>query len=161
KDPHGKTQPMTQSGAIVGTPCYMPPEQAGGRGEDLGATADVYSLGAILYELLTGRPPFRASSSLDTLLQVISDDPIPPMRLQPGTPRDRNPICLKCLAKDPRGRYASAQHLADDLHRYLSGRPILARPIPFWVRGMKWARRRPAAATLVAVLALSAVLGAV
>jgi WD40 repeat protein/serine/threonine protein kinase len=161
KDPHAKTQPMTHSGAIVGTPCYMPPEQAGGRGQDLGATADVYSLGAILYELLTGRPPFRASSSLDTLLQVISDDPIPPMRLQPGIPRDLNTICLKCLAKEPRQRYASAQQLADELHRFLSGRPILARPIPFWVRGMKWARRRPAAAILFVILALSSVLGVV
>jgi len=160
-DPHAKTQPVTHSGAIVGTPCYMPPEQAGGRGEDLSATADVYSLGAILYELLTGRPPFRAASPLDTLLQVISDDPIPPMRLQPAIPRDLNTICLKCLAKEPRGRYASAQQLAEELHRFLSGRPILARPAPFWVRGMKWARRRPAAAVLVAILALSSVLGAV
>jgi WD40 repeat protein/serine/threonine protein kinase len=161
KDPHAKTQPMTHSGAIVGTPCYMPPEQAGGRGQDLGVTADVYSLGAILYELLTGRPPFRAASPLDTLLQVISDDPIPPIRLQPGIPRDLNTICLKCLAKEPKGRYASAQQLADELHRFLSGRPILARPIPFWVRGMKWGRRHPASTLLIAVLAISSVLGAV
>jgi WD40 repeat protein/serine/threonine protein kinase len=160
-DAHAKTQPMTHSGAIVGTPCYMPPEQAGGRGEDLGATADVYSLGAILYELLTGRPPFRAASPLDTLLQVISDDPMPPIRLQPGIPRDLNTICLKCLAKEPRQRYTTAQQLADELHRFLSGRPILARPIPFWVRGMKWARRRPATAILVAILALASVLGVV
>jgi WD40 repeat protein/serine/threonine protein kinase len=161
KDPHAKTQPITHSGAIVGTPCYMPPEQAGGRGEDLGVTADVYSLGAIFYELLTGRPPFRAASPLDTLLQVISDDPIPPIRLQPGIPRDLNTICLKCLAKEPRQRYVSAQELADELHRFLSGRPIMARPIPFWVRGMKWARRRPAAAVLIVVLALSSILGSV
>jgi WD40 repeat protein/serine/threonine protein kinase len=160
-DAHAKTEPMTHSGAIVGTPCYMPPEQAGGRGEDLGATADVYSLGAILYELLTGRPPFRAASPLDTLLQVISDEPMPPIRLQPGIPRDLNTICLKCLAKEPRQRYVTAQQLADELHRFLSGRPILARPVPFWVRGMKWARRRPAAAMLIAILALSSVLGAV
>lgn len=141
----------TRSGSIMGTPNYMAPEQAGGQVRDLGPAADTYSLGAILYELLTGRPPFQGPTVLDTLEMVRSDEPVPPRRLQPRLPLDIETICLKCLEKDQRKRYASSGSLADDLSRFLSGEPIHARPTPLWERGWKWARRRPAAAALAAV----------
>jgi tetratricopeptide (TPR) repeat protein len=145
---------QTQTGAIMGTPSYMAPEQAEGR-KDVGPLADVYALGAILYELLTGRPPFRAAAPLETLLQVIADDPVPPVQLQPRTPRDLDTICLKCLRKSPAQRYGSAAELAADLSRYLAGEPIRARSTPLWERAMKWVRRRPAAAALLAVSVLA------
>jgi WD40 repeat protein len=149
------TAGQTASGALLGTPSYMAPEQAAGR-KDIGPAADVYALGAVLYELLTGRPPFTAVTALDTALQVISLEPVPPRRLQPKTPRDLETICLKCLRKDPRQRYATAAALADDLGRFGKGEPIQARPVPRWERALKWARRRPAAAALVFSLAVAA-----
>ena len=146
----GRDQTLTMSGSRVGTPCYMSPEQAAGKSNAVGPAADVYSLGAILYELLTGRPPFRAESAAATALQVIHQEPAPPSRLNGKVPRDLDTICLKCLQKDPRRRYASAAALADDLRRFMEGRPIQARPLSWRGRLVRWARREPAAAALVA-----------
>jgi tetratricopeptide (TPR) repeat protein len=142
----------TQSGAILGTPSYMAPEQAMGNLRLIGPLADVYALGAILYECLTGRPPFKAATLMETLEQVRSDEPVPPGRLQPKVPRDLETICLKCLEKPPQGRYASAGALADDLQHFLDGEPIWARRVRLWERAVKWTRRRPTAAALVGVL---------
>jgi tetratricopeptide (TPR) repeat protein len=141
---------QTETGQILGTPSYMAPEQARGHTKDVGPAADTYALGAILYQVLTGRPPFMGETPMETLRQVIADDPVPPSRLVPRLPRDLETICLKCLQKEPRKRYASAQDLADDLDRYGSGNTIKARRTPVWERGWKWSRRRPLAAMAVA-----------
>jgi WD40 repeat protein/tRNA A-37 threonylcarbamoyl transferase component Bud32 len=145
----------TLSGRVLGTPSYMAPEQARGNASQVGPAADVYALGAMLYELLTGRPPFRAETPWDTINQVVSEEPVPPRRLQPTVPPDLETICLRCLEKQREKRYGTALNLAEDLRRFLAGEPIRARPARAWERAVKWARRRPTAAALLAVSALA------
>jgi serine/threonine protein kinase len=148
-------QGQTQSGEIMGTAAYVSPEQAMGKTRRVGSATDVYSLGAILYELLTGRPPFLAATMFDAMVELMSREPLPPRRLQAAIPRDLETICLKCLEKEPGRRYASAAALAEDLRRYQAGEPIAARPIGRLERGWRWCRRNPVVAGLVAAVALS------
>jgi tetratricopeptide (TPR) repeat protein len=148
---------LTQSGVILGTPNYMAPEQAEGNSKALGPTADVYALGVILYELLTGRPPFQADTPLSTLLLVRQCEPLSPARLRPSLPRDLETICLKCLQKEPRRRYTSAAALEEDLRRYLAGEPILARRTGPLFRLALWCRRKPGLASTIAIATLAIV----
>ncbi len=149
----------TQTGAILGTPSYMAPEQAQGGGAEVGPPADVYGLGAILYALLVGRPPFQGDSVLDTLLLLRTQEPVAPSRLRPRVPRDLETVCLKCLCKEPHRRYAAADALADDLDRFLAGQPVRARRVGPVGRLSLWCRRQPALAATIASALL--VIGAV
>ncbi|HEV3166333.1 MAG TPA: serine/threonine-protein kinase, partial [Isosphaeraceae bacterium] len=149
---------LTKTQMVLGSPSYMAPEQAEGHMQGISPATDVYSLGAILYELLTGRPPFQAATTLETLAQVKAAEPVPPSRLQPGLPRDLETICLTCLQKVPPKRYPTANALAEDLRRFLSDESILARPSPMWERAWKWARRRPTAAAALAISAAAVIL---
>jgi serine/threonine protein kinase/WD40 repeat protein len=146
-------QSHTMSGMIMGTPNYMAPEQTIGSSNNIGPAADIYSLGAILYESIVGRPPFRGVSVLETLEQVRSLEPVSPRLLQPRISRDLETICIKCLQKEPSQRYQSAMSLADDLARFVSGVPIKARPIGLIERNWRWAKRKPILAGLLATVA--------
>jgi serine/threonine protein kinase len=148
---------LTRAGTAVGTPSYMAPEQARGKTDSVGPAADIYALGAILYELLSGRPPFRAETAAETVLQVISQDPVPPSRLNAKVPRDLETICLKCLHKEPRLRYDTAAALGEDIDRFLRGEAITARPEGRLAHIGKWVRRHPTHSSLFAASLLLAV----
>lgn len=157
----GADSDHTATGEVIGTPTYMAPEQALGQTSEIGTACDIYAVGAILYEVLTGRPPFKGNTVLETLRQVISDEPTAPRRLRPAVPRDLEAICLKCLEKNPGRRYASADALADDLQRFANGLPVVARHLSVFGRGLKFARRHPigTAALLLVLLAVGGAVG--
>ena len=150
---------LTLSGQVLGSPSYLAPEQAGERGQGIGPATDIYALGAILFHLLTGRPPFLSETIEGTLLQVLTTEPVGVRRLNPAVPRDLETICAKCLQKEPGRRYPSAQALAEDLQRFLEHCPILARPINPLERLWRWCLRRPALATILLLLHLTFALG--
>lgn len=150
---------LTKAGLILGTPAFMPPEQALGDQSRVGPHSDVYSLGGILYHVLTGCAPFQADNPLETIRQLLDVDPVPPALLNPRVPPDLNTICLKCLEKDIARRYSTAQELADELQRFLDGRPTLARPLNRVQHLAKLCRRHPREAILFAVLAGFVALG--
>jgi serine/threonine-protein kinase len=145
---------VTRSGAIIGTPCYMPPEQAAGRGGTVGPASDIYSLGAILFELITGRPPFTGQTPLDTIVQVLESEPPRPRRLRAGIPRPLEQICLHCLEREPGDRYPTASALAEDLDHFLRGEPIEARRVGAWHNLKRWARRQPALASRLGTMGI-------
>ncbi len=151
--------PLTVSGQVLGSPNFMAPEQAQGRQNDVGPPSDVYSIGALLYHLLSGRPPFQAAILTEVLRQVVTTEPAPPRLLNPSLPRDLETICLKCLEKDITRRYSTAQALAGDLGHFLRGEPILARPVGHVAKAAKWCRRNPRLASAVGVAILSLLLG--
>lgn len=157
----GSRSDLTATGQVIGTPSYMAPEQAAGTVDDVSPAQDIYSLGAIFYELLTGRPPFRGSSLFDTLEQVRTTEAVPPRDLQPRVPRDVETICLKCLEKAPERRYSTAAALAEDLRRVQQGETITARPAGSFERGWKWVRRYPAIASLASLAVLLTIVGVV
>jgi WD40 repeat protein/serine/threonine protein kinase len=150
---------LTGSGQILGTPSYMPPEQAAGKTDQVGPAADVYALGAILYCLLTGRPPFQAASAIDTLRSVLEQEPVSPRQLDSHIPLDLETIALKCMEKSPTRRYDTAEELAEELRRHLAGKPILARPVSRAERAWRWCKRQPLVASLIAATAVSLVAG--
>lgn len=149
------TTTHTRRGIVVGTPSYMPPEQTFGTGPAIGPTADIYALGAILYECLTGRPPFKSATPGDTLDQVKNQPPVPPRLLNATVPTELDTICLKCLRKVPDERYASAGQLADDIRRYLAGQPILAKPESPPDVTMSWLKKQPITALIAAIAAIA------
>jgi tetratricopeptide (TPR) repeat protein/tRNA A-37 threonylcarbamoyl transferase component Bud32 len=151
-------QSLTLTAANMGTPSYMAPEQALGKANAFSPAVDIYALGVMFYEMLTGRPPFRAETAAETQRQLIAEEPVPPSRLNASVPRDLETICLKCLEKEPERRYVSAGAVADDLKRFAEGRPIQARPVGWTERAWRWGRRNPtAAALLLTALALVAI----
>ncbi len=150
----------TQTGQLIGSPSYMAPEQAKGWDREIGPAADVYSLGAILYEMLTGRPPFKGTTAAETIRLVLDEEPVPPSRLRPQLPIDLETICLKSIARDVSKRYPNALSLAEDLDRFLHGEPIRARRTPFWERGIKLARRHQMTTVLLLIGMIATGVGA-